>query len=73
MIFLDELYVLAYFNKDGTFGSFVRKGRNNAISAYDNLASAKRGLTQTRSGWSESIMPLYKIVKAGTLEVVDEG
>lgn len=64
--------MLAYFNKDGTFYNYVRKGRNNSISAYDNLTSAKRGLSQSRSGWTEEAKSLIKIVRAGTLEVINE-
>ena len=41
---MPELYVIALFNEDGTIKEFDRKGRNNAISGYDNLTSAKRGL-----------------------------
>lgn len=68
---MGELFVIALFNEDGTFKEYVRKGRNNAISGYDNLAGAKRGLAQTKAHALDYRKPHYKIVKANSLEVVE--
>jgi len=46
---MGELYVLALFNAEGEFVEYVRKGRNNSITGYDNISSARRGLAQTNS------------------------
>lgn len=68
---MPELYVIALFNEDGTIKEFDRKGRNNAISGYDNIASAKRGLGQTKRHAYDFQKPFYKVVKANRLEVVE--
>lgn len=68
---MDDLYVIARFNEDGTFGEYERKGRNNSISGYDSIASAKRGLGQTKKCVHESQKHLCKIVKANSLEIVE--
>lgn len=36
-------------DEKGNFIEYVRKGRNNSIVAYDELSSAKRGLSHSRS------------------------
>jgi len=64
-----EIYVLGYFDKDGNFGGFVRKGRNHSISGYDNLSSAKRGLIQ--SNINARFEGEYRIIKADRLEVIE--
>lgn len=61
-----ELYVIGYF-ADGEMKRLVRKGRNNAIVGYDNLASAKRGLGQTKSNGNTRD---YRILKAADLTEV---
>jgi len=63
-----ELYVLGYFDREGNFGGFVRKGRNHSISGYDNISSAKRGLAQSKTG--ARFEGQYKIVKATGIEVI---
>lgn len=68
---MKELYVIGEFNEDGSFGSYVRKGRNNSISGYDNLTGARRGLSQTRAGMRLYEQQLYKIIKATSLEIVE--
>jgi hypothetical protein len=69
---MPALYAIGRFDDQGKFEHFERKGRNNAISGYDNLASAKRGLSQSRSGWSkEEIKNQFKIVKATGFEILD--
>lgn len=66
---MKELYVLARFDSDEKFVEYVRKGRNNSISGYDNLESAKRGLSHTKG--NKLRKGAVKIIKATTLEVVD--
>jgi len=68
---MNELYVLAYFDKDGSFVEYVRKGRNNAISGYDDLTGAKRGYSQSKRSYRAQIYDL-KIVKASGIEIVEE-
>jgi ABC-type Zn uptake system ZnuABC Zn-binding protein ZnuA len=51
---IKNLYVLGKY-KDGKFIEYVRKGRNNSITGYDNLSAAKRGLAQSCSEWSEYV------------------
>lgn len=43
-----ELFVIGQFI-DGELYRLVRKGRNYSIAGYDNLASARRGLGQSKS------------------------
>ena len=62
-----ELYVLGVFDNDGNLIEFVRKGRNWAISGYDSLGSARRGLSQSMKYGRHNI----KIIKAIGLEVVE--
>lgn len=64
---MEELYVLAKFDEDGNFLYYIRKGRNNSISGYDNLSSAKRGLSQTKTYAKGNV----KIVKVVSLEIVE--
>lgn len=45
---MNDLYVLALYNADGEFESYVRKGRNNSIVGYDSLDSAERGARHTK-------------------------
>lgn len=70
---MGELYVLAYFDDDGNFIEYVRKGRNHAISGYDNLTSAKRGYGNSKTSRRANI-PGYnlRIVKSTTLEIIKE-
>ena len=67
---MKELYALAYFDKNGKFIEYVRKGRNNAISGYDNLTAAKRGYAHSKSSYRAKIYDL-KIVKAIETEIVN--
>lgn len=64
-----ELYVIGYF-EDGVLQKYVRKGRNNSIVGYDSLSSAKRGLSQTKSGRAKK--DNYKIVELTSMKVVDD-
>jgi hypothetical protein len=68
---MPKLYVLATVDGSGNIISFIRKGRNNAISGYDDLASAKRGLAQSR-GLFARYLPTVKvrIVEASSLSVI---
>lgn len=69
---MDELYALAYFDKEsGEFVEFVRKGRNYSIVGYDNLASAKRGLAHSKRSYRSKICDV-RIVKATGIEIVEE-
>ena len=68
---MNELYALGVFNQRGEFLRYVRKGRNNAVSGYDNLAAARRGLSHSRSrGYETRTGEKIRIVRAATLEVV---
>jgi hypothetical protein len=67
---MSELYVLALYDSNGAFRRYVRKGRNNAISGYDNLAGARRGLSHSRNNYAEGI--IVKIVKATELVIIPE-
>lgn len=64
---MKELYVLGVFDDSDTLVDFVRKGRNWAISGYDTIDSARRGLSQSKRNSRRNI----KIVKAVGLEVVE--
>lgn len=66
---ISELYVLAKF-KDGKFVEYVRKGRNNAISGYDNLAGAKRGYAHSLKAAKVNGYEL-RILHAGTMHFID--
>lgn len=69
---MTELYVLAYFDKvTHEFIEYVRKGRNNAISGYDDLDSAKRGYAQSKRSHRARTYEL-KIVKAGGVVIIEE-
>lgn len=69
---MGDLYVLAYFDKkDGSFVEYVRKGRNGAISGYDNYESAKRGYIQSKRSYRAQIYDLA-IVKAVELTTIDK-
>jgi len=67
---MKKLYALAYFDKDGNFVEYVRKGRNNAISGYDNLSGARRGYSQSKGSYRAQIYEL-KIVRATDIEIID--
>lgn len=61
-----ELYAIGYF-ENGELIRLVRKGRGNAVVGYDNLASAKRGLSNTKSNGNPRD---YRILKATDLTEV---
>lgn len=63
---IDELYVLGVF-VDGKFKEYVRKGRNNSISGYDNLGTAKRGRSHSLKSGRD-----IRIMIAGTMHFVDD-
>lgn len=63
---IKKLYVLGVFEK-GKLIRFVRKGRNGAISGYDNWPAAKRGLSQSKTYSNDDI----RILCAGSLLVCD--
>lgn len=62
----NELFVLGDFDNKGEFIKFIRKGRNWNIPAYDNIPSAKRGLSQSK----RTRYPNAKIIKLETVEVL---
>jgi hypothetical protein len=68
---MKELYALAYFDNDGNFIEYVRKGRNNSISGYDSLTSAKRGMAHSKSSYRARMYQL-RIVKASEVEIIKE-
>lgn len=68
---VNKIYVIGYFDENDVFVRYVRKGRNNAISAYDSLSSAKRGLGQTRGGASDIRKLQYKLIEFNTGEVIE--
>lgn len=67
---MKELYVLAYFDNEGEFIEYVRKGRNNAISGYDNLTAAKRGYSHSKNSHRARSNNL-RIIKVLTSEVLE--
>lgn len=65
------LFVLAYYDKEtGEFIEYVRKGRNNSITGYDNIDSARRGYTQSKRSHRAQIHDL-KIVEAVRTIIVE--
>ncbi|PGO60595.1 hypothetical protein [Priestia megaterium] len=67
---MNELYALGVFDAEGNFKHFVRKGRGNAIYAYDSIQKARRGYNQSvKSVYDRSEL---KILKASTLEILEE-
>jgi hypothetical protein len=67
---MKELYALAYFDDNGELIEFIRKGRNNAISGYDNLTGARRGLAHSKNSWKTREYNI-RIVKATGIESVE--
>ena len=61
-----ELYAIGYY-EDDDLKRLVRKGRGNAIVGYDNISSAKRGLSQTLANGNTGD---YRILKATDLTEV---
>lgn len=69
---MKALYALAYFDDDGNFIEYVRKGRNHSISGYDSLASAKRGYSQSKNNSWKAEEYNLRIVKATGMEIAKE-
>lgn len=61
------MYCLGYFI-NGEFDHYVRKSRNNNIVAYEDLSSAKRGLSQSKRGVTPE---RYKIIRVQIVEIVE--
>lgn len=67
-----ELYALACYDKEtGEFVEFVRKGRSYSVIGYDNLTSAKRGLSHTKRTNAANMYNVV-IVKAEGLKKITE-
>jgi hypothetical protein len=62
-----DIYILGRFNRQGVFIEYIRKGKNNAISGYSSLSSAKRGRSQCKP----YIKGKIKIIKMSPQEVLD--
>lgn len=68
---MGDLFVLGYFDKDsGEFVEYVRKGRNNSITGYDNFESAKRGKTQSERSYRATLYDV-EIISVSKAVIVD--